>query len=91
MILFIVNGEDVLVEVDPSEPLSAARDQALKKSRNTGRPPEEWTTRNERGEPLDPTVKIETFGFPLKVRLFLSLQVGFGGSADYSASTNFSR
>jgi len=79
MILFIANGEDIWVDIPATEPLGAVRDQALTKSRNTGRPPEEWTIRNERGESLDPAAKVESFGFPSRVRLFLSLQVGFGG------------
>jgi len=78
-LLFIINGEDVLVEAEPEETLGAARDQGLKQSRNTGRPPEDWTVRDETGKEIDPAALIESFGWPRKVRLFLSLKIGFGG------------
>lgn len=78
-IVFVVNGEDVPVTVNPHEPLGAARNKALSLSKNTGRPPEEWEIRDEAGTPLDPGQKIATFGFGPRVRLFLTLKVGAGG------------
>jgi len=78
-IVFVINGEDVTVEQNENAPLKAARDKALEQSGNTGRPFDEWEIRNEQGELLDPTAKIETFGFTDGVRLFLNLMVGAGG------------
>jgi hypothetical protein len=79
-IVFIVNGQDVPLEVNPHEPLHAARNQALAKSHNTGRPPDEWEIRDERGNLLDPGARIESFNFGSGVRLFLTLRVGAGGA-----------
>jgi len=78
-IVFVVNGEDVTVSVNPHEPLGAARNKALAVSKNTGRPPEEWEIRNDSGTPLDPGQKIHSFAFGSRVRLFLTLKVGAGG------------
>lgn len=80
-IIFIVNGQDVEIDANVHTPLSAARDQALSKSNNTGRPPEEWEVRTEAGVLLDASLKIESFGFTSGVRLFLTLKVGAGGSS----------
>ena len=78
-IVFIVNGEDVPVEASVHAPLLAARNKALADSHNTGRPPEEWEIRDERGELLPPDRKVEAFNFADRVRLFLTLRVGAGG------------
>ena len=78
-IIFIVNGEDVPVDASVHAPLLAARNKALADSHNTGRPPEEWEVRDERGVLLPPEQKVETFNFPDRVRLFLTLRVGAGG------------
>jgi hypothetical protein len=78
-ILFIVNGEDVIVHAELAEPLAAARNKALAETRNTGRPPDEWEVRDETGVLLDPSLPMTDFQFRPGVRLFLSLRVGAGG------------
>lgn len=78
-ITFIVNGEDVLVDANPASPLHALRNKALAMSKNTGRPPDEWEIRDQRGILLSPEQSVESFHFSDGVRLFLTLRVGAGG------------
>lgn len=78
-IVFIVNGHPQPEEVNVHEPLSAARNQALADSHNTGRPPDEWKVLDEQGNPLDPSKKIESYNFAPGVQLTLTLGSGAGG------------
>lgn len=78
-ILFVVYGEDCEISIDPELTLMTAMQQALKNTHNTGRPPEDWEIRDETGKWCDPAADIKSFGWGRKVRLFLSLKVGFGG------------
>ncbi len=79
-LIFIVNGSEVVLDhLNVNEPLHAARNQALAKSKNTGRPPADWQIKDERGNALDPDRPIESFAFPPGTKLFLSLGVGAGG------------
>jgi len=78
-IIFIINGEDVPIDVDASSSLRSARDKALVASHNTGRPHDEWEIRSEAGRVLCPDDPIDSMNFPRKVRLFLTLRVGAGG------------
>ena len=78
-IIFIVSGEDVPVWVGLTESLSVGREKALLKSHNSGRPPEEWEIRDERGVMLPTEPKVDSFGFEGVPRLFLTLKAGFGG------------
>lgn len=78
-ILFIVNGEDVWVQIEKQATLAEARDKALVESRNSGRPLEDWEIREESGVLLQPARVIEYLNFVPGVRLFLTLRVGVGG------------
>ena len=79
-LVFIVNGEDVPVEAEESAPLAEARDQALRQSRNTARPPGDWELYDLQGRPiLDVSKPLGAFGFATGTRLFLTLKVGAGG------------
>ena len=78
-IVFVVNGEDVLVETNVHPPLREAVSRALEQSRNTGRPVDDWEVRDANGVLLDIGRKIEDFRFPSGARLFISLRVGAGG------------
>lgn len=78
-LVFVVGGEDVPVQVNPNEPLHAARNKALAQSDNTGRPPDEWEIRDARGGMLDPDAKIGALGLASGARILLSLKVGAGG------------
>lgn len=77
---FVINGEDWPLNVDVSQPLSIARDLALKETHNTGRPPEEFEMRNERGEYMDPRSSAAAYGIEKFQRLYLSIKVGAGGA-----------
>lgn len=79
-IIFIINGENVPVELDMDEPLCVWRDRALQKSHNTGRPFAEWDVRDERGVRLSPWDTPADRDFANNERVFLCLQMGCGGT-----------
>jgi hypothetical protein len=79
-IIFIIDGEDVLVEVDNNEHLYIARHKALIDSLNWSRPANDWDIRSESGVLLDPGSTVDGPEFANNVRLFLTLQVGVGGA-----------
>jgi len=78
-IVFIIHGEDVPIDYVGWMSLGTARLLAVTESHNTGRPPEEWELRDERGVRLDPNRKVGSCGFRDRERLFLSLEIGVGG------------
>lgn len=80
-LIFIVNGEDVHIDAEVGKHINLARDAALIKSRNTGRPFEEWEIRDERGALLPPGTTSEEFDPALRpgTKLFLTLMAGVGG------------
>lgn len=80
-LIFVINGEDVEVDANVNAPLKVARNKALTESGNTGRPFDDWETRDEAGTVLDPDQKVGTFDFEDGTRLFLNLAVGAGGCA----------
>lgn len=80
-LVFIVYGDNVSIEVDPTAPLATAVEAALVLSRSTGRPAGDWDIRDALGTYLDPTRPVEKFGFKDGTRLFLSLRVAAGGAA----------
>lgn len=77
---FIVNGEEVHVEAAPEDYLHVVVLHVLEKSKNTGRPPEEWELRKEDGTPI-PDLKLPVYKYNLVnfTKLYLSLKVGAGG------------
>ncbi len=79
-ITFVVNGlEIVLDHLNVNEPLHAAMSRALAETKNTARPAADWQLKDDRGNTLDPTRRIESYGFPPGTKLFLTLGVGAGG------------
>jgi hypothetical protein len=83
-IIFIINGQDVAVDVNLEAPLSSAVHRALAQSGNTGRPPDEWEVRDTDGILLEQNRTIEDLGLISGARVFLSLRVGAGGNASRS-------
>lgn len=79
-LIFIINGEDVLIETSLLAPLGAVRAEVLTKSHNTGRHQAEWEIRDERGAWLDPTRTVNQSGFEPNTRMFLTLKIGSGGA-----------
>jgi hypothetical protein len=79
-LIFIINGQDLLIEADRNAPLKLAVMRALEISGNTGRPAEEWEVRNVGGVLLEQNRTPEELHLENKARLFLSLQVGAGGT-----------
>jgi len=80
-LVFIINGADFPLETNINAPLKEAVSRALAESGNSGRPASEWQVRDSAGVLLEIDRKIRDFGFSNGTRLFLSLAVGAGGSA----------
>jgi hypothetical protein len=79
ILIFIINGEDVPVEMSMEDILARARNKALGDSHNTGQPPDEWEIRNEKGHFLDSQSTIGSHALKNGSKLFLTLKVGLGG------------
>ena len=80
LLIFIVNGEDVLIKSNTDSLLASARDAALFRTLNTGRPLDEWEVRRESGELLNTSQTIRSFGFMNNDRIFVTLKISAGGS-----------
>ena len=74
VLIFTINGEDTEIKANTNQPLSAARNKALAKSDNTGRPFDDWEIRDQDGVLLPPEKKIHEFNFEDGQKLFLSLK-----------------
>ena len=78
-LVFIINGQDFPMRVDPRLPLSIAVQRVLTDSGNTGRPPEEWEVRDANGVLLETNRTPHDLKLRTGARLFVSLKVGAGG------------
>ncbi len=78
-ITVVVNGQPTIVEANVNAPLHTIIPKALEQTNNPGQPPENWELRDATGNLLDLAKKIEEFGFPANVTLFLNLKAGIGG------------
>ena len=77
---FVVIGEEITFPVDGRATLHAAVAEALARTKNTSRPPEEWQLRHENGKVIaDQSLPVDACGFTPGDRLFLLLKVGAGG------------
>ena len=85
-LVFIINGEDIPVDCTEWLTLKIVREWAVVDSHNTGRPAEEWELRDERGVRLDPNRTVGSYSFRDRDRLFLTLQVGIGGTTNKEAA-----
>jgi len=74
---FIVNGEDIPVDVEDDLPLEWAKRRALRRSHNTSRPARDWELRHDSGQLVDDSICCAQV--PEHGRLFLTLRVGAGG------------
>lgn len=83
-IMFIVGGEEVPVEANVEAPLQVARDLALEKSHNTGRPFADWQVFTELGLLLASESPVATivddFRAARCARLLLSPKAGVGAA-----------
>lgn len=79
LLTIVVNGQPTVVGTNPEAPLQTIIPKALEQSGNSGQPPDNWELRDANGGLLDLAKKIEQFGFPANVRLFLNLKAGVGG------------
>ncbi len=80
-VLALVNGEEWVSAFGQSTFLLSVRAEVLRATRNTGRPPEEWEIRDEKGQVLDEYSEVRSLqpAGP-RPRIFLSLKIGSGGS-----------
>ena len=79
-ITVVVNGQPTVVDAIGDAPLGTIIPVALRQTENSGQPSENWELRDAEGNLLDLDKKIEDYGFPEKVRLFLNLKAGVGGN-----------
>jgi hypothetical protein len=79
-LVFVLNGEDIDLRVNPEASLSHAVEKALIDSGNSGRKnPSEWELRDAAGKLLDMQRSAKDLGLVSGTRLYLSLRVGAGG------------
>ena len=76
----IVNGQPTVVFAIEDQPLGNIIPDALRQTGNSGQPPKNWELRDTQGNLLDPDKNYGDYAFPEKVRLFLNLKAGVGGS-----------
>ena len=79
-ITVVVNGQPTVVDAIGDAPLGAIIPDALRQTENSGQPSGNWELRDAEGNLLDLDKKVEDYGFPEKVRLFLNLKAGVGGN-----------
>jgi Protein of Unknown function (DUF2604) len=79
-LMFVVNGEEVVLRVASDQPLHAVVKEALAKSKNTGRSAAEWELRHELGQIVaDQSKSVSEYDFAHGERLYLTLRVSAGG------------
>jgi hypothetical protein len=77
-LIVVVNGTPEPVEVNVHGPVRTIIVKALEG--HAGRPPEDWELRDEKGNLLDPSRKIEEYNLQENTTLFLSLNAGAAGA-----------
>lgn len=75
----VVNGTPTTVEANVNAPLRTVIGKALEQTNNTGQPRENWDLKDESGNVLDLSKKVEEYNFPAGITLYLSLKAGVGG------------
>ena len=80
-ITIVVNGQPVDVEAGLDKEIEDAVKYALKKTGNTGQPPERWELRDDSGHPIDTSKTFGALGIKPGAKLFLNLKAGVGGSS----------
>ncbi|MBW3127205.1 putative metal-binding protein [Hymenobacter profundi] len=81
-LLVIVNTAETRVEANVHQPLHVIAQHALNESGNAEYPLSEWTLTDDKGTVLDLSRKVEDYAFAPLTKLFLSKEVGAGGSTD---------
>ena len=80
-ITIVVNGQPVEIKAGLDKEIEDAVKYALKKSGNSGQPPERWELRDDSGQPIDTSKTFGALGIKPGAKLFLSLKAGVGGSS----------
>jgi hypothetical protein len=76
----VVNGKQTKVEYTEHEHGRVLVEKALKQTHNTGQEPDKWELRNEKGEKLDQSKRVEEYHLHEGQKLFLNQQAGGGGA-----------
>lgn len=79
-VTFIVNGDDVRLDLDGDVALEIVRDLALDVSRNTARPTTDWELRDLWGRAIPDLDGRRLRDYQDDSRFFLTLKVGAGGA-----------
>jgi Protein of Unknown function (DUF2604) len=79
-LVFVINGQEVSEIVNVHAPLVTAVHKALTDTGNTGRPFDEWETRDASGALVETNRKVSELQLANGTRLFVSLKVGAGGT-----------
>jgi hypothetical protein len=81
-VIFIINGENTAVHLRRDEPFTATIQDALKESRNTGRPLDAWDLRDLDGKFIDPSKTPSEYELEegVQYHFFLTLKIGAGGN-----------
>ncbi len=78
-LIVIVNGVAANVETNPNAALASVIAEALRETKNTGQPPDNWILTTEDGRKLEPHDKPAALGLANGTKLFLNLKAGVGG------------
>ena len=80
MTTFIVNGEEIHLDPEPTRLLQDVVLDALAQSQNSSRPPDDWELRHENGVCIrDQTQTFGSYGFAEGAFFYLTLRIGAGG------------
>ena len=82
----VVNGQLTVVDTTEDKPVGAIIPEALRQTGNSGQPADNWELRDADGNLLDLDKTIGEYGFDDKVRLFLNLKAGVGGTMASAAA-----
>lgn len=75
----VVTGDPVSVEVNINAPVHTLVNEALRLSKNTGRPLPDWRLTDEEGNELAFDAKLNSYPLAAGALLFLSLRAGEAG------------
>lgn len=83
-LIFIINGKPVEIEkVNLNQPLKVAAEKALEQSGNTGRTLTDYLLKYS-DQDLNLNAKVESYHFPEKAKIFMSLKSAEGGNSYFT-------
>jgi hypothetical protein len=79
-LVFVIGGEEILVETNMHSPLHVCRDEALRAGQHTGRGGDDWEIKDANGNILDPNQKVAELSLQDGAKLYLNQKVSGGGN-----------